>query len=202
MSNRHALFHSILVEGQDVPPPLKSFADMKFPRCITKALQKKGIEKPSPIQVGKSLLIYPAAAYTGTPLLNPGPWDHHTHTLTTKPPPAAADNVLCLSRCRAFQRRCKGETWLALPSPEVGRVWSLFSPSSCSVWSKRRSCLSWTMKAHTVSWVSVFLSEAEVASYSLFFNWYCAVSLMKQCSTNKVNKWLNMKRIISLFSGH
>ena len=43
-------FCSILVEGQEVPPPLKNFADMKFPPCIVKALQKKGIEKPSPIQ--------------------------------------------------------------------------------------------------------------------------------------------------------
>ena len=44
-------FSRILVEGEEVPPPLKTFADMKFPACIIKALQKKGIEKPSPIQV-------------------------------------------------------------------------------------------------------------------------------------------------------
>ncbi|XP_042870882.1 ATP-dependent RNA helicase abstrakt-like [Penaeus japonicus] len=43
--------YKILVEGDEVPPPLKSFADMKFPRCIIKALQKRGIEKPSPIQM-------------------------------------------------------------------------------------------------------------------------------------------------------
>ncbi|XP_047495072.1 ATP-dependent RNA helicase abstrakt-like [Penaeus chinensis] len=43
--------YKILVEGEEVPPPLKSFADMKFPRCIIKALQKRGIEKPSPIQM-------------------------------------------------------------------------------------------------------------------------------------------------------
>ncbi|KAK3856412.1 hypothetical protein Pcinc_037264 [Petrolisthes cinctipes] len=49
--NRVRAKYKILVEGEDVPPPLKSFADMKFPRCILKALQKKGIEKPSPIQM-------------------------------------------------------------------------------------------------------------------------------------------------------
>ncbi|XP_064103590.1 ATP-dependent RNA helicase abstrakt-like [Macrobrachium nipponense] len=43
--------YKILVEGDDVPPPLKSFADMKFPACIIKALQKKGIHRPSPIQM-------------------------------------------------------------------------------------------------------------------------------------------------------
>lgn len=43
--------YKILVEGDEVPPPLKTFADMKFPRCIIKALQKRGIEKPSPIQM-------------------------------------------------------------------------------------------------------------------------------------------------------
>ncbi|KAF2344120.1 P-loop containing nucleoside triphosphate hydrolase, partial [Trinorchestia longiramus] len=42
--------YKILVEGEDVPPPLKSFADMRFPPAILKALTKKGIEKPSPIQ--------------------------------------------------------------------------------------------------------------------------------------------------------
>ncbi|KAA0203941.1 hypothetical protein HAZT_HAZT009295 [Hyalella azteca] len=43
--------YKILVEGEDVPPPLKSFADMKFPPAILKALAKKNIEKPSPIQM-------------------------------------------------------------------------------------------------------------------------------------------------------
>ncbi|XP_068221274.1 ATP-dependent RNA helicase abstrakt [Palaemon carinicauda] len=43
--------YKILVEGDDVPPPLKSFADMKFPACIIKALAKKGIHRPSPIQM-------------------------------------------------------------------------------------------------------------------------------------------------------
>lgn len=44
-------FSSIMVEGEDPPPPLKTFADMKFPKIILKGLAKKGIEKPSPIQV-------------------------------------------------------------------------------------------------------------------------------------------------------
>ncbi|ESO91087.1 hypothetical protein LOTGIDRAFT_163615 [Lottia gigantea] len=41
----------ILVEGDDMPPPIKSFQEMKFPKPIITALKKKGINKPSPIQV-------------------------------------------------------------------------------------------------------------------------------------------------------
>ncbi|KAG7190620.1 hypothetical protein KM043_006706 [Ampulex compressa] len=41
----------ILVEGDDVPPPLKSFKEMKFHRGILNGLEQKGIVKPTPIQV-------------------------------------------------------------------------------------------------------------------------------------------------------
>jgi ATP-dependent RNA helicase DDX41 len=41
----------ILVEGENCPPPIKSFKDMKIPACIVDALQKKGITRPTPIQV-------------------------------------------------------------------------------------------------------------------------------------------------------
>lgn len=41
----------ILVEGEDVPPPILSFRDMKFHQGILNGLQKKGISKPTPIQV-------------------------------------------------------------------------------------------------------------------------------------------------------
>ncbi|XP_039297448.1 LOW QUALITY PROTEIN: ATP-dependent RNA helicase abstrakt [Nilaparvata lugens] len=41
----------ILVEGEEVPPPLKSFREMKFPRGILAGLEEKGIVKPTPIQV-------------------------------------------------------------------------------------------------------------------------------------------------------
>ncbi|KAH0537698.1 ATP-dependent RNA helicase abstrakt [Cotesia glomerata] len=41
----------ILVEGNDVPPPLCSFKEMKFHRGIIKGLEHKGIVKPTPIQV-------------------------------------------------------------------------------------------------------------------------------------------------------
>jgi adenosyl cobinamide kinase/adenosyl cobinamide phosphate guanylyltransferase len=41
----------IIVEGEDCPPPIKSFAEMKMPACILEALQKKGISRPTPIQV-------------------------------------------------------------------------------------------------------------------------------------------------------
>ncbi|XP_078167881.1 DEAD-box ATP-dependent RNA helicase 35-like [Carex rostrata] len=41
----------ILVEGDDVPPPIKNFKDMKFPEPILKKLKEKGIVQPTPIQV-------------------------------------------------------------------------------------------------------------------------------------------------------
>lgn len=41
----------ILVEGEEVPPPLKSFKEMKFHRGILNGLESKGIIKPTPIQV-------------------------------------------------------------------------------------------------------------------------------------------------------
>eukprot|EP00428_Durinskia_dybowskii_P074380 CAMPEP_0170402068 /NCGR_PEP_ID=MMETSP0117_2-20130122/25360_1 /TAXON_ID=400756 /ORGANISM="Durinskia baltica, Strain CSIRO CS-38" /LENGTH=632 /DNA_ID=CAMNT_0010658911 /DNA_START=57 /DNA_END=1955 /DNA_ORIENTATION=- len=41
----------ILIEGDGCPPPIKSFAEMKMPQCILDALQKKGISRPTPIQV-------------------------------------------------------------------------------------------------------------------------------------------------------
>ena len=44
-------FHlRIDVEGADVPPPIRSFRDMKFPKSLLIGLKKKGIRTPSPIQ--------------------------------------------------------------------------------------------------------------------------------------------------------
>lgn len=41
----------ILVDGENIPPPIKSFADMRFPDAILEGLKAKGIERPTPIQV-------------------------------------------------------------------------------------------------------------------------------------------------------
>jgi ATP-dependent RNA helicase DDX41 len=41
---------NILVEGEDVPPPCGSFEDMRLPEPIIKALDAKGIQRPTPIQ--------------------------------------------------------------------------------------------------------------------------------------------------------
>ncbi|OQS01773.1 DEAD/DEAH box RNA helicase [Achlya hypogyna] len=41
----------ILVDGDDIPPPIKSFADMRFPPAILTALKAKNIVRPTPIQV-------------------------------------------------------------------------------------------------------------------------------------------------------
>lgn len=46
---RHRM--KILAEGEDIPPPLKTFKDMKFPKPILLALERRGIKKPTPIQV-------------------------------------------------------------------------------------------------------------------------------------------------------
>ncbi|XP_068658621.1 DEAD-box ATP-dependent RNA helicase 35 [Aristolochia californica] len=43
--------YHILVEGEDVPPPIKNFKDMRFPESILKMLKAKGITQPTPIQV-------------------------------------------------------------------------------------------------------------------------------------------------------
>jgi ATP-dependent RNA helicase DDX41 len=39
------------VEGNDIPPPCKRFQDMKFPQPILDILVKKGIKRPTPIQM-------------------------------------------------------------------------------------------------------------------------------------------------------
>lgn len=39
------------VEGNSIPPPMKRFTDMKFPPPILEALAKKGIKRPTPIQM-------------------------------------------------------------------------------------------------------------------------------------------------------
>jgi len=41
----------ILVEGEDIPPPIKSFKEMRFPDPVIEALKAKGIRKPTPIQI-------------------------------------------------------------------------------------------------------------------------------------------------------
>ena len=39
------------VEGFDIPPPLKRFKDMKFPKPLLDALEEKNIKRPTPIQM-------------------------------------------------------------------------------------------------------------------------------------------------------
>jgi len=41
----------ILVEGEHIPPPIKSFKDMRFPEPVLAALKARGIRKPTPIQI-------------------------------------------------------------------------------------------------------------------------------------------------------
>lgn len=39
------------MEGEDVPPPIKNFEEMKFPKVLLRRMSKDGIIKPSPIQI-------------------------------------------------------------------------------------------------------------------------------------------------------
>ena len=39
------------VQGNDIPPPLKRFQDMRFPKVILNYLSSKGIKRPTPIQM-------------------------------------------------------------------------------------------------------------------------------------------------------
>ncbi|KAL3834282.1 hypothetical protein ACJIZ3_009018 [Penstemon smallii] len=41
----------IIFDGEDIPPPIKNFKDMRFPEPILKKLKSKGIVQPTPIQV-------------------------------------------------------------------------------------------------------------------------------------------------------
>lgn len=43
--------YRIIVEGEDIVPPITSFRSMKFPKCLIHAMKKKGIKQPSPIQM-------------------------------------------------------------------------------------------------------------------------------------------------------
>ncbi|XP_006816434.1 putative ATP-dependent RNA helicase DDX41 [Saccoglossus kowalevskii] len=41
----------IMTEGDNPPPPIKTFKEMKFPRGVLSGLKKKGITHPTPIQI-------------------------------------------------------------------------------------------------------------------------------------------------------
>ena len=43
--------YQILLDGEDAPPPMDSFRDMKFPNVLLNALAEKGIRRPTPIQM-------------------------------------------------------------------------------------------------------------------------------------------------------
>lgn len=50
--------YRILVEGDDVVPPLKSFKDMKLAHGILQGLKDKGITTPTPIQIQGMPTVY------------------------------------------------------------------------------------------------------------------------------------------------
>lgn len=48
----------IICDGDDIPPPVKNFKDMRFPEPILRMLKEKGIVQPTPIQVRAIFSIY------------------------------------------------------------------------------------------------------------------------------------------------
>ena len=54
----------ISVEGEDVPPPIGTFKDMKFPSCVLKALKSKKINKPMLIRMQSSPAILTGSGKT------------------------------------------------------------------------------------------------------------------------------------------
>lgn len=53
---RHKL--RILVEGDEIPPPLRHFREMKLNKGIMAGLTQKGIKKPTPIQIQGIPTVY------------------------------------------------------------------------------------------------------------------------------------------------
>jgi ATP-dependent RNA helicase DDX41 len=43
--------YHIIAEGDDIPPPINNFTDMKIPKPVLDYLKSKGIKKPTPIQI-------------------------------------------------------------------------------------------------------------------------------------------------------
>jgi ATP-dependent RNA helicase DDX41 len=43
--------YHIITEGDDLPPPINNFTDMRIPKPILEYLKSKGIKKPTPIQI-------------------------------------------------------------------------------------------------------------------------------------------------------
>lgn len=48
----------ILVEGEEIPPPLTSFREMKLNKGIMAGLSQKGIKNPTPIQIQGIPTVY------------------------------------------------------------------------------------------------------------------------------------------------
>jgi len=43
--------YHIITEGNEIPPPINNFRDMKLPEPILAYLEAKGIKRPTPIQI-------------------------------------------------------------------------------------------------------------------------------------------------------
>jgi ATP-dependent RNA helicase DDX41 len=51
---KHAIIRQklkILAERENIPPPIRTFKEMKFPKLILEGLERRSIRNPTPIQV-------------------------------------------------------------------------------------------------------------------------------------------------------
>jgi len=89
--------YHILVEGEEKPPPCKTFREMKFPKPVMHTLKKKGIQHPTPIQIQGIPVVY--AIVLGSYLSNTAGknlWESFVTSVQQKP-----ENI---TNCRDYGR--------------------------------------------------------------------------------------------------
>ena len=99
----------IVCEGSNIPPPLLSFKDMRFPEAFLKHLKDKGILAPTPIQIQGLPVALSGRDMIGVAFTGSG------KTLTF-----AAPLILLAMQARRRRRRCRCRpSSLLLPSPPL-----------------------------------------------------------------------------------
>lgn len=93
-------FH-ISVAGDNVPPPLPSFALMKLPPPIASLLQQKGIKRPTPIQIQGI-----PAALAGRDIIGISFTGSGAHLLHGVRCERTSDTVCVQTRCSGYKRSC------------------------------------------------------------------------------------------------
>lgn len=148
-------FH-ILVDGEGIPAPIKSFREMKFPPGLSHTLKTLFLSD-SVVHKWQHLSCEcshskrfkkerDCSSDTDSDPRNP-------HSVSS----AHQTNRHSVSRLRSNTHEpclcsgCRAETWSASPSLGQERLWSLLCRSLCLPWSRRRGCLSSREKDRTDS---------------------------------------------------